>query len=60
MSELNNIPTEDLIAAPQSLVLFVPSAPVSQASNALVLATYATHPRPLSYVVIALCTVSLQ
>ena len=60
MSGQTNIATDALIAAPTSLVSIVPSAPVSPASNALVLATYATHPRPLSYVVIALCTVSLQ
>ena len=61
MSELNNIATDYLIAAPQLLVPFVPSAPVSQASNTLVLATvtYAKHLRPLSYVVISLSTVSL-
>ena len=43
--------------ADPSLVPIVPPAPVS--SNALALATYATPPRPLSYVAIALHAVSL-
>ena len=51
------IASNDLLAAPQSLVPMVPSTPVSP--NALALATYATPPRPLSYVAIALRAVSL-
>ena len=52
------IATNDLLAAPQSLVPIDSPAPVL--SNALALATYATPPRPLSYVAIALRAVSLQ
>ena len=52
-----DIATSDLLAAPQSLVPIAPSTPLS--SNAMTLATYATPPRPLSYVAIALRAVSL-
>ena len=60
MSGPTNITTNYLIATPQSLVPIVPSFPVSQASNALVLATNAMSPQPHSYVAIALCVVSVQ
>ena len=57
MTGPTNITTNYLLAAPQLLVPIVPSAPAL--SNALALATYATPPRPLSYVATALRAVSL-